>query len=577
MLKQRSTKRSIIASSILIHIFLIFSVSTELYAFAGKETVIVGGNHNYPPYEFIDSNGQPAGLTVDLIRAIGNVMGMDVKIRLGEWGKIRQELMNGSIDMTLGINQTEARDKLFDYSSPTAIVQHAVFARRDSPKVQSIVDLLGKRVVVNRGGIMHDYLTSLGFGKELILTYSPAESFRLLASGEYDYAVYALLPGMYIIKENKLTNLVPILNNVASFKFSFAVKDGNSELQGRLNEGLAIINKTGQYQEIYDKWIGVHQSTKVSWEKVVRYGAMTIVPLILLLAGTFVWSRTLQKKVAKRTCELAQEVAEKERALAELHLQQDKLIQADKMATLGILVSGVAHEINNPNGLILLSMPILKESQAVIDRILNEYCREHGDFMCGKLPYSKMRTKLPGMLVEIHDGAKRIKRIVDDLKDFARQNSATNMELFDLNEVTQAAARLVDSSIRKATHRFVERYDEKLPKVKGNTQRIEQVAVNLILNACQALSNKRNGIFISTCIDKDNGNVILQVRDEGVGIAPEHLSHLTDPFFTTKRDTGGTGLGLSVSVGIVKEHGGTLKFDSTPGEGTTVSLILPAA
>ena len=86
-----------------------------MFAFAGKETVIVGGNHNYPPYEFFDSNGQPAGLMVDLIRAIGDVMGMDVKIKLGEWGKIRQELMDGTIDMTLGINQTEERDKVFDF------------------------------------------------------------------------------------------------------------------------------------------------------------------------------------------------------------------------------------------------------------------------------------------------------------------------------------------------------------------------------------------------------------------------------------------------------------------------------
>lgn len=577
MLRQTIFRIGVTASTILMHVCVLLAVTTNVFAFAGKESIVVGGNHNYPPYEFIDSNGQPAGMTVDLIRAIGDVMGMNVTIKLGEWGKIREELLNGTIDMTLGINQTAERDKLFDYSSPTTVVQHAIFARRGSPKVKSLEELKGKRVVVNRGGIMHDYLANLGFGKDLVLTASPAESFRLLASGEYDYAVYALLPGMYIIKENKLTNLVPIVKNAASFKYSFAVKDGNRELQGRLNEGLAIIQKTGQYQEIYEKWLGVLEPTRVTAAKVVRYGTMTLVPLILLLAGTVVWSRTLQKKVALRTRELALEVAEKEKALEELHLQQDKLVQADKMTSLGILVSGVAHEINNPNGLILLSMPILKEAQAAVDRALDEYCREHGDFMCGKLPYSRMRTKLPAMLVEIHEGAKRIKRIVDDLKDFARQNDADNMELFDLNGVIQAAVRLVESSIRKATHHFHDTYAENLPKVRGNAQRIEQVAVNLIINACQALPNKGRGIFISTCADQETGTVILRIRDEGTGIAPEHLSHVTDPFFTTKRETGGTGLGLSVSAGIIKEHGGTLEFNSTPGEGTTVSLILPAA
>lgn len=546
------------------------------HGFAGKEAVIVGGNHNYPPYEFIDDKGQPAGLTVDLIRAIGDVMGMNVAIKLGEWGTIREELMDGTIDMTLGINQTPERDRVFDYSSPTTVVQHAIFARKGSPKVKSLEELSGKRVVVNRGGIMHDYLSNLGFDKNLVLTDSPAESFRLLAAGEYDYAVYALLPGMYIIKENKLTNLTPIVKNAASFNYSFAVKDGNRELQARLNEGLAIIQKTGQYQEIYEKWLGVLEPTRVAAVKVLRYATITLVPLMLLLAGTVVWSRTLQKKVALRTIELAQEVAEKEKAMEELRLQQDKLVQADKMTSLGILVSGVAHEINNPNALILLSMPILKQSQAAIDRALDEYCREHGDFMCGNLPYSRMRTKIPSMLGEIHEGSKRIKRIVDDLKDFARQNDAAKMEPFDINEMAQAAVRLVDSSIRKATHHFHGTYAENLPEVRGNAQRIEQVVVNLIINACQALPNKERGIFISTCADPVNGRVMLQVRDEGGGIAPEHLSHVTDPFFTTKREIGGTGLGLSVSAGIVKEHGGTLELKSAPGEGTTVSLILPA-
>jgi len=100
--------------------------------------------------------------------------------------------------------------------------------------------------------------------------------------------------------------------------------------------------------------------------------------------------------------------------------------------------------------------------------------------------------------------------------------------------------------------------------------------VNLILNACQALPDSGRGIELTTWNDSFRGNVVLTLRDEGSGIAPEHLSRLTDPFFTTKQDQGGTGLGLSVSAGIVKEHGGTLSFASSPGSGTTVTLTLPA-
>ncbi|MFZ2948438.1 MAG: ATP-binding protein, partial [Desulfuromonadaceae bacterium] len=99
---------------------------------------------------------------------------------------------------------------------------------------------------------------------------------------------------------------------------------------------------------------------------------------------------------------------------------------------------------------------------------------------------------------------------------------------------------------------------------------------NLILNACQALSGTEGAIELATFCDASRSTVTFRLRDEGSGIAPEHLARLTDPFFTTKRDSGGTGLGLSVSAGIVKEHGGVMAFESTPGSETIVTLTLPA-
>ena len=174
---------------------------------------------------------------------------------------------------------------------------------------------------------------------------------------------------------------------------------------------------------------------------------MVLVPLLLVLAGTVVWSRTLQRQVAQRTAELAREVAERKRALEELRRHQDKLIQADKMASLGILVSGVAHEINNPNGLILLNIPILREVYADAEEILEEHYREHGDFILGGLPYSRMREEVPQLLDEMQEGAKRIKRIVEDLKDFARpRHDCGKRAVSTSTPVVQAAVRLVEPS-----------------------------------------------------------------------------------------------------------------------------------
>ena len=537
--------------------------------------IMVGGDRDYPPYEFLDKNGEPTGYNVELTRAIAEVMGMKVQFRLGAWSEMRSDLQSGKIDVLQGMSHSAERTGEVEFSLPHTIVNHAVFARKDSPPVNTLEELAGRSVAVHRGGIMHDYLLRTGFSGRLVLTDTPADALRQLAAGMTDYAVVAIVPGMYIIRELKLTNLLPVVRNVASHRYCYAVDKGNAELLSRFNEGLAILKQTGQYELIYNKWLGVLDPERVNLRTIVKYAAVVVVPLILLLGGFALWSRTLHGQVALRTADLTREIAERRHAEEELRLNQQQLVQADKMAALGVLVSGVAHEINNPTGLILLEVPILKRFHADASKVLEGYYREHGDFSCGGLPYSRMREEIPRSLDKLVDSGKRIKRIVDDLKDFARKGDSACSEIVDLNAVVQASVRLVEPSIRKATTCFSAEYGSNLPQIRGNAQRIEQVLVNLILNACQALPNSSRAIDLSTCYDPQRGVVVLRLRDDGTGISPEHLSRLTDPFFTTKRDEGGTGLGLSVSAGIVKEHGGTLEFESPPDCGTTVTLTLP--
>ena len=543
---------------------------------AGKSTIIVGGDFNYPPYEFIDKNGNPAGYNVELTQAIAEVMGMNVEIRLGPWGAMRKALADGSVDILQGMAYSAERTNEVDFSSPHAILYQSIWTRKGDKRIRSLEGLRGKEVIVMKNSIMHDFMVENNLGAALVQTDTLADALRLLDSGRHDCALVAKLPGQYLVKELGLSHIIPVAKPLIAQKYGYAVKKGDVELLGRFNEGLAILKRSGQFQAIHNKWLGVLETPSISWQRIARYVAMVAIPLLFILGATAVWTRTLQRRVAQRTEELAREVAEKNRALEELRLHQDRLVQADKMAALGILVSGVAHEINNPNGLILLNLPRFGEAFRRVGPILDAYYRDHGDFSLGWLNYSRMREELPHMFTETQDAAKRIRRIVEDLKDFARRDNAELTDVVDLNLTLQAAVRLVDNAIQKATNHLQLDYAADLPKVRGNAQRIEQVIVNLILNACQALEDRGKRIFIGTRYDGSRGEVILTVRDEGRGIAPEHLSHLTDPFFTTKREAGGTGLGLSVSDGIVKEHGGTLTFTPSAVQGVTVTLALPA-
>jgi signal transduction histidine kinase len=538
--------------------------------------VVVGADRDYPPYEFLDRDGKPAGYNVDLTRAIGEVMGMSIEFRFGTWSEMRAGLVSGEIDALQGISYSEERARELDFAPPHAIVHHAIFARRDTAPVASLDGLRGKRVIVFGGGIMDETLTRRGMGADLVRTATPADALRLLASGQHDYVALALLPGMYITRELQLTNVVPVAKHVLAERYGYAVKKGNVELLARFDEGLAILKKTGRYQAIASRWLGVLEPQGIGMATILKYGSLVLLPLLLILGGTFLWSRSLQRQVAHRTESLAREVAERKRSEEELRLNQQQLVQADKMAALGVLVSGVAHEINNPNGYILLNMPILKAAFVDALDILDAH-RDAigGDFTLAGIPYARMRHELPQMLDEMLAGGRRIKHIVADLKDFARREDAPRLEPLDLNGVVGAAVRLVDNSIQKATRHFQLDLAPDLPRVRGNAQRIEQVVVNLLLNACQALPDPARAIRVRSRREAARSEVMLEVIDEGVGIPPEHLPRLADPFFTTKRDAGGTGLGLSVSAGIVKEHGGRLEFISGPSAGTTAILSLP--
>ena len=238
------------------------------------------------------------------------------------------------------------------------------------------------------------------------------------------------------------------------------------------------------------------------------------------------------------------------RMAEELEARQEQIIHSRKIASLGTLVSGVAHELNNPINNIILTI----------------------DSLTGKRKISDERRL--AMLNDILNQAVRASEIVKNLLDFSRSNTALIEEL-DIVNVLKETIRITENEITVNNIKLHLDLAADLPVVRGNRQALHQVFINLLTNAIQAMPS--GGELSVTAALAPDAKIVITVGDTGSGIGEENLPYIFDPFFTTKEVGQGTGLGLSVSYGIIKKHGGRITVDSSPGEGSTFTVALPVS
>ncbi|MFC0348648.1 ATP-binding protein [Undibacterium danionis] len=285
----------------------------------------------------------------------------------------------------------------------------------------------------------------------------------------------------------------------------------------------------------------------------------------------------------RKSMEVAlQKKGEEQRLLiAQLNEAQEQLIQSEKMATVGQLAAGVAHEINNPIGFINSNMGSLKNYIETLFSVLDQYDLLVKKFPAGhdvtkrfeaiqeKADLDFLRTDVQELLGESMDGLKRVKDIVQSLKDFSHVGEVQLIEA-DIHHGIDSTLNIVMNEI-KYSATVIKEYGQ-LPLVKCLISQLNQVFMNMLVNAAHAMK-QMGQITIRTCQQDDW--VIIQFIDNGCGISPEALPRIFEPFFTTKPIGSGTGLGLSLSYGIVKKHGGRIEVNSEINVGTCFSIFLP--
>lgn len=278
---------------------------------------------------------------------------------------------------------------------------------------------------------------------------------------------------------------------------------------------------------------------------------------------------------------LKQRNEELQTALDKIQEVQRQLVQSEKLSSIGQLAAGVAHEINNPIGYINSNLTSLKNYVeellalvAIYEKIEPvcadaEQLRQIQGFK-NKIDLEFLKTDVLDLLEESHEGASRVKKIVQDLKDFSHAGGDDDWQWANLHTGLESTLNIVNNEIKyKAS--VIKEFGN-IPQVWCLPHQLNQVFMNLLVNAAHAIENEGT---ITMRTGAENDHIWVEVSDTGKGIAPEHVNKIFDPFFTTKPVGKGTGLGLSVSYNIIKKHNGEIRLDSRVGEGTTFRIVLP--
>ena len=260
---------------------------------------------------------------------------------------------------------------------------------------------------------------------------------------------------------------------------------------------------------------------------------------------------------------------------------EKQLIQSEKLASIGVLVSGIAHEINNPNNYISVNIPILRDYIKTVIPIIDEYAQKHPDLEIMSMPYAEFREDIFELLDNIQHGSRRIKSIVKDLKVFSRPEQDKPIEKIDLQPMLDKVVAFCWSKIKKSVKTFNVNIPENLPEILIDSPLLEQILTNLLINAANAFDkpfdeNSQVNLVVSMHNSKKH-QLTIEVSDNGRGMDEKTIEKIFDPFFTTNPSEEGTGLGMYIVHNLIEKIGGRIQVVSKLGEGSKFTLIFDTA
>ena len=503
-----------------------------------KKKIVVGGDFDYKPYTFTDSNGTAKGFDVDIIRQIAERYNYHLEFKFSRWDEALENLENGQVDVLLGILYTEQRDSVYDFTIPHSEEYYGIFIREGS-SIQDVSDLTDKQIIALEGDAsVERFIKPMGFEGNTVFVNSLPKAIQLLSTGKCQAVLAPYSIGMETIESEGIDNIEVVGPQILPSLYRFAVKEGNIDLLSILNDGIDKIKSSGKIEDLRQKW-QFHRRKEISFFRVVRYAAIGLIPIILAILGLLLWSGSLNKKVKERTRMLS----EKNASLEALNATKDKLF------------SVIGHDLRSP------FHSILGYSELLINN-KHEYDAH----------------KLEHFLKSINSTAEKTLNILDNLLYWARSQTGQikyQPEAIRLEDVIAQSVNFAhpSASLKNISLNHIPNHET---VIHADRNMLKIILRNLISNAIK-FTHPNGKIDIYSIYSQNE--VEITVSDNGAGMDEDTRKSLfqVDGNISSKgtKNEAGNGLGLILCKDFVEKHGGKIWVESEAGKGSDFYFTIP--